>query len=265
MWIAVTRDVSPALGECELTHLPRCRIDIARARQQHRAYQDQLIRLGCQIRCLPADPGLPDSVFVEDTCVVLDEVAIVTNPGAASRRRETGPVAEVLKEYRELRSIQPPGTIDGGDVLVHGKALYVGLSTRTNIEAVAQLRTLLRRHGYTVHPVALRDCLHLKSAVSLVAEDTLLLNPCWVESAGFADTSVIEVHSSELFGANALLVGDVVLHPAAYPRTRERLERAAIEVLPVDLSELAKAEGGVSCCSVIFRQDRTAGLPTIAP
>jgi len=254
MLIALTRDVSPAIGDCELTHVPRSRIDVPRARQQHRVYEECLVRLGCQLVPAPAEPSLPDAVFIEDTCVVLDEVAVITRPGASSRRSETASVACVLKEYRHLHAIESPGTIDGGDVLVHGKTIHVGLSTRTNPAAVDQLRQLLHPLGYTVNPVTIRDCLHLKSAATLVAENTLLVNRSWVDVAVFGDLHVIDVDPSEPFGANALAVSGVVLYLEAFPRTRQRLQQAGIEVLPVDLSELSKAEGGVTCCSVIFRR-----------
>jgi len=252
MLIALTRDVSPAIGDCELTHIPRSRIDVPQARQQHRTYEECLVRLGCQLLPLPAEPSLADAVFIEDTCVVLDEVAVITCPGASSRRPETAAVACVLKEYRPLHAIEPPGTIDGGDVLVHGKTIYVGFSARTNPEAVDQLRQLLHPLGYTINPVKVRDCLHLKSAATLVAENTFLVNRSWVDVAVFGDFHFIDVDPSEPFGANALAVSGVVLYPEAFPRTRQRLQQAGIEVLPVDLSELSKAEGGVTCCSVIF-------------
>jgi dimethylargininase len=254
MRIALTREVSPAIGECELTHLPRCRIDVSRAQSQHATYEQCLARLGCQLRRLSAEPRLPDSVFVEDTCVVLDELAVITRPGAPSRRPETASVAEALREFRGLEYIEPPATIDGGDVLVHGKTVYVGLSSRTNHEGIDQLRTLLGPLGYRVTAIEVRGCLHLKSAVSLVAENTLLVNRSWVDVAGFAGVSVIDVDAAEPWGGNSLLVDGVLLYPEAFARTRQRLERAGIAVMPVDLSELQKAEGAATCCSIVFRQ-----------
>jgi dimethylargininase len=253
MWVAITREVSPAIGDCELTHLPRCRIDASQAQTQHAAYEDCLVRLGCRLRRLAAEPALPDSVFVEDTCVVLEELAVMSRPGAPSRRGETHSVAEVLKEYRDLRYIEAPGTLDGGDVLVHGKTVYVGQSTRTNREAAEQMQRLLGPLGYRVHAIEVRECLHLKSAISLVAEDIVLVNRSWVDVAGFRDLSVLDVDPSEPWAGNALLVAGVVLYPQAFPWTRQRLEQAGIEVVTVDLSELHKAEGGVTCCSVVFR------------
>jgi dimethylargininase len=253
MWIAITRDVSPAIGDCELTHQPRCRIDVTRARAQHRQYEECLAQLGCHLRRLPASPHLPDSVFVEDTCVVVDELAVITRPGAGSRRPETTAVADILKEFRGLRYIEPPATIDGGDVLVQGRTVHVGLSSRTNPEAVEQLSTLLGPLGYRVNAHRVHGCLHLKSAVSLVAEDTLLVNRAWVDVGGFTDLSVLDVDPEEPWGANALLVAGMVVYSEACPRTRQRLEQAGIKVRGVDLSELHKAEGAVTCCSVLLR------------
>jgi dimethylargininase len=254
MWIALTREVSPAIGDCELTHLPRCRIDVARARSQHGKYEECLVRLGCHLRRLPAEPQLPDAVFVEDTCIVLDELVVITRPGAPSRRPEIPSVAQALKEFRDLKYVEPPATIDGGDVLVAGRIVYVGLSSRTSREAADQLRRLLDPLGYRVHAMEVRGCLHLKSAACLVAENTLLVNRSWVDVAGFSEVSLIEVDAAEPLAANALLVAGVVLYPEMFPRTRQRLERMGIEVMPVDLSELNKAEGAITCCSVLFRK-----------
>ena len=253
MWIAITREVSPRIAECELTHLAREPIDFQRARTQHRQYEALLEELGCKRVRLPAEPDLPDSVFVEDAAVVLDELAVITRSGAESRRSETVSVAEALRPYRKLFYIESPGTLDGGDVLRVGKALYVGLSKRSNREGIKQLQDILLPFGYVVNDVKLRDCLHLKSAVTQVAENTLLINRTWVDTAMFSGFQLIDVASSEPFAANALLIGNTVVYPVAFPETRQRLEKQGIRVRTVDVSELAKAEGGVTCCSLIFR------------
>jgi dimethylargininase len=252
MLAAVTREVSPSIERCELTHLRRETIDFTVARLQHRQYEDCLARLGCEIHRLPVAPELPDSVFVEDTCIVLDELAIVTRPGSDSRKSETHLMAETLKLFRKLRFIESPGTIDGGDVLCVGRSVFVGLSSRTNQPAISQLQTLLSPHGYAVTAVPLRGCLHLKSAAPQVGEKTILVNPSWVEPSVFGKVATIAVDPSEPFGGNALLVRETVVYPAAYPRTRKRLEEYGIQVKVVDVSELAKAEGGVTCCSLVF-------------
>lgn len=251
--IAVTRDVSPALGNCELTHLPRVGIDVARAHRQHQAYLETLTGLGCRLIELEAEPDLPDSVFVEDTAVVLDELAVIARPGAASRRPECLSIAIVLSDHRPLVTLEKPATLDGGDVLLVGRTVWVGLSGRSNWSAVGQLRALVGRHGYEVRPVELDGCLHLKSAVTLVDPETVLLNPAWVEARIFGGLDVVHVDPGEPHAANTLRVGAGLIHPANFPRTRARLEARGLVVHPVDVSELQKAEGAVTCCSLVFR------------
>jgi dimethylargininase len=151
-----------------------------------------------------------------------------------------------------LVRIQPPGTLDGGDVLRVGRTLYVGLSLRTNREGVSQLEALLKQWCYEVIPVEVSGCLHLKSAVTQVAEHMLLINPGQVRAECFAPLELIAVAPAEPEGGNALWIGAAVIYPAHYPATRERLERAGVRVVPVPSTELAKAEGGVTCCSVVF-------------
>jgi dimethylargininase len=250
--VAITRKVSPAIGRCELTYLAREPIDAEAADRQHRAYERCLAGLGCSLVSLPAEPGLPDSVFVEDTAIVLDELAVVTRPGAVSRRAETASVAAALAPWRPLVQLEPPGTLDGGDVLVAGRRVYVGRSFRSDGIGHGQLRDLLAPRGYTVFPVPVRGCLHLKSAVTALSADRLLVNRSWVEAALFEGWSIIDVDPAEPHAANALQVGGKVLFPAAFARTRERLEQAGIDVVTVDVSEIAKAEGAVTCCSLVF-------------
>jgi dimethylargininase len=255
MWTAITRDISASLADCELSYVARTRIDLALARQQHAGYRAALEAAGCRVVELPALEAHPDAVFVEDVAVVLDEVAILTRPGALSRRGEGASVAEVLAGFRTLRAIEPPGTLDGGDVLRLGRALYVGASARSNLAGIEQLRALVADFGYEVHAVPTRDCLHLKSAVTQVSDDTVLVNPDWVDAAEFASWRAIAVDPAEAHAANALRIGDgdeaTLLHPACFPRTRERLAAAGIDVVALDVSELQKAEGALTCCSVL--------------
>ncbi len=251
MRLAITRQVSPAFGDCLLTHLERQPIDVELARRQHAAYQGALAELGYEVRTLPAEPSLPDSVFVEDAAVVLDEAAIVTRPGAAARRPETVAVAAALALHRRLLPIEPPATLDGGDVLRLGRTLWVGLTGRTGEEGVRQLRALASPLGYRVSAVPVRGCLHLKSAVTEVGEGLLLLNPEMVDGEAFAGHRRIEVDPAEPLAANALRAGDAVILPAHYPRTRRRLGEAGVRVVAVEATEVAKAEGGVTCCSLL--------------
>jgi dimethylargininase len=250
--IAITRPVSPSIDRCELTNLERIPVDLPRAIAQHHNYEEILKSLGVEVLPLPSAPHLPDAVFVEDAAVVLDECAIITRPGADSRKSETESVARALAAYRILYSIQAPGTLDGGDVLVAGRGIWVGLSNRSNQPAIDQMQTYLKPYRYAVCGVAVHGCLHLKSAVTRLAEDTLLINPAWVDKADFQGMKFIEVDPSEPYAANALLVGETILYQPAYPKTLLRLEAAGIHPLLVDQSELAKAEGALTCCSLIF-------------
>jgi dimethylargininase len=250
--IAVTRDVSPALQHCELSYQERLAIDLELARTQHRGYIRALRDLGCEVVELPALADLPDSVFVEDTAVVLDDVAVMTRPGAESRRPEITPMRTVLAEYRELKSITAPCTLDGGDVLRVGSDLYVGQSARSNRAGTEQLARLLKPFGYRVTGVPLKDCLHLKTAVTLVAADTLLINPRHVDMRSFPGLKFLEVDPAEPNGGNALLIGDTVIYPASCPRTQRKLQEHGCTIVTVDMSETEKAEGGVTCCSLVF-------------
>lgn len=252
MVIAITRELSPRFAECELTHIERTPIDLDLARLQHQAYVHALRELACDLIELPPEPGLPDSVFVEDTAFILPEAAVITRPGADSRKPETESIIQALKPLKELVLLREPGTLDGGDVLVLGKKIYIGLSTRSNQEAVDQLNDSLGRYGYSVRGVELRDCLHLKSAVSRVDDQTLLINRNWVDPACFEDLDLIEVDPSEPHAANCLPVGESIIFPAEFPKTRGRLEERGYRVVTVEVSELAKAEGAVTCCSLII-------------
>lgn len=251
MTIAITRKISPRFNECEITHIERTPIDLNVARAQHDAYVHLLSDLGCQVIELPEEPGLPDSVFVEDTAFILPEVAVITRPGADSRKPEVDTIIPALSPYRPLLHVASPATVDGGDVLVAGKNIFIGLSTRSNRESVTQLNSLLDDYGYRVWGVEMKDCLHLKTAVTRVDDLTLLINTNWVAPSNFPGFKLIEVDASEPFAANCLPVRGRVIYPTTFPRTRERLENKGYDVAPVDLSELAKAEGAVTCCSLI--------------
>jgi dimethylargininase len=249
---ALTRPVSPSLSECELTHLSREPIDVAKAAEQHAAYEALLRSLGATVIQVPGAPEFPDAVFIEDTAVVLDEVAIISRPGAESRRDEVIEVARVLSAHRGLCTMTEPATLDGGDVLCMGRTLYVGRSGRTNDEGIAQLREAVAKYGYTVTPVDFTGCLHLKTAATAVDDDTVLLNRAWVSPSAFAGRDVLDVDATEPFGANVLRVGDALVYGSQFPRTRAMLESRGFSVNTVDCAELAKAEGAVTCCSLVI-------------
>lgn len=252
MLIAITREVSRSIINCELTHLARTPIDVTRARAQHAQYESALKHLGMAVLSLPEEPTLADSVFVEDTALVLDECAVILRPGAESRRPETESITKVLAPYRKLFHIEAPARVDGGDILCVGKQIYVGLSTRSDTNAIEQMQEFLEPFGYEVHAVTVTGCLHLKSAVTQVAEDTLLVNPAWVDKNNFNRMKFIEIDSSEPYAANAVLIGKTIIYPTSFPKTQKRLEDTGIKMVTVDADELAKAEGAVTCCSLIF-------------
>lgn len=250
--IALTRAVSPAIARCELTHLERTPIDVGIARAQHEAYERCLEAAGCVVHRLDSGADMPDSVFIEDIAVVFDEIAVITRPGAASRRIETPAVADLVARYRPVRHIATPATLDGGDVLAVGRTVFVGISERTNAAGITQLRCSLRPLGYEVREVDVHGCLHLKSAMTAPSDELLLVNRAWIPTAALEGFDAVEVHPDEPFGANVVRLADRVIHAAAFPRTRERIERRGIRVDSVDLSELAKAEGAVTCCSILI-------------
>lgn len=256
MTIAVTRKVSPRFNECEITHIERTPINLDIARAQHDEYVKTLAKLGCQIIELPEEPDLPDSVFVEDTAFILPEAAVITRPGADSRKPETETIIRALAPYRTLVHVTAPATVDGGDVLVLGKTIYIGMSTRSTMQAVEQLNTALDRYGYTVHGIELTDCLHLKTAVTRVNDNTLLINRNWVDANHFNGFDLIDVNASEPFGANCLPVNGNVIYPVTFPLTQKKLEEKGFKIANVDLSELAKAEGAVTCCSLILEETK---------
>jgi len=250
--LALTREVSDALAACQLTHQARVPIDVGAARVQHAAYEQALREAGYTVVRLSATAEMPDSVFIEDIAIVFDELAVVTRPGAETRRVEIPAVTDALRPHRPVHTIQPPGTIDGGDVLVVGNRVYIGISSRTNADAVLQMHALLSPFGYIVQDIAVRGCLHLKSAVTALTDDLLLVNPSLVNIRAFKNFQVVEIDSSEPMAANALRLRDRVIFPSAFPRTAERVAASGLRLSLVDASELAKAEGAVTCCSLIL-------------
>ena len=252
MKIAMLREISPNISECEITNISRKPIDFVIAEEQHKKYADALNDLGYSIHMIDTDIDMPDSVFIEDTAVVLDEIAVITNPGVHSRKGEIKEVANALNTYKDLKYIDSTGTLDGGDVLRIGKILYVGKSCRSSAVGISLLREIVAPHGFEVMSIPVQGCLHLKTAVTQVAENKILINPSWVSPDFFGDMDYITVHPSESYGANALFLEDGVLYPSAFPNTRKTLLDEGINVVAVDMSELAKAEGGVTCCSLIF-------------
>jgi dimethylargininase len=255
MLTALTRGVSPNLESCELEFFERKTIDVARAVEQHRAYENALAGMGARVISLPANPGFPDGMFVEDPAIVLDEIAIICRLGSEVRRRECASIAEALGMFRDLKWMAAPATLEGGDVMRIGKTLHTGVSRRSNRQGSNQLAELIEPYGYRVVPVAVSGCLHLKTAVCSLGDATLLANREWFEADLFRNFEIIDVPPDEPCAANVLRIGETVLIPSSFPKTRERLEHSGFKVLQIDISELQKAEAGLTCSSLIFEAD----------
>jgi dimethylargininase len=251
---AFTRAVSPRLAECQLTHLPRTPIDAAKAVSQHAAYEAALAGAGYEIVRLPELADDPDAVFVEDTALILDAHAVITRPGAASRSGEVHSTAEGLADHFELLLIER-GHLDGGDVLRIGRKLYVGLSTRTDAAGIHVLRELVSPLGYDVVQAELRDCLHLKTGATFAGDSVLIYDERCVDPAQFTDVEPFAVDADEAAAANCVRAGAHLILPAGNPRTADALRSRGFQVVEVDVSELQKAESGVTCMSLIDDRD----------
>jgi len=250
--IALTRRPSVNLYAGERTHVPLVALDHTLAEQQHDAYCRTIEHCGMAVVVLPAELELPDSTFVEDTALVLDEIAVLCSLGAEARRREPRLIEPVLREHRDVQRIELPATIDGGDVLRIGRTLLVGRSSRTNDAAIAALGAIGARFGYDIIPVAVRGCLHLKTACTALPDGRLLVNREWTDADALAGFELIDVPAGEPWGANILPIQGQVLLAAAHPRTAELIERLGFPVQKIDLSEFAKVEGGVTCLSLLI-------------
>jgi dimethylargininase len=250
--VALTRKPSPLLERGERTHVGRDAIDFTKALQQHDAYRAALAELGANVTRLEDADAFPDGVFVEDTALVLDEAGIMMRPGAASRRGEVQGIGEVLERYRELFVIAPPATIDGGDIVVAGKRILVGQSARTNAAGIAALAHVAKRFGYETRGVRMTGCLHLKSGCTALPDGRLLINRGWIDERDLEGFEFVDVPEAEPWGGDVAFIGDTVLAAAAFAETLETLRAAGYPVRSVDVSEFAKAEGGVTCMSLIF-------------
>jgi dimethylargininase len=250
--VALVRDVSPSLVECELSFLAREPIDVGLAIHQHEQYCQLLASLGVRLVKVPPEPNLPDAVFVEDTAVVVDEVAVATRPGAATRQSEVASVASALAEFRTVVTMDGTGTLDGGDVLHVGRRLVVGRTARSSADGIEELASILSPYGYQVTPARVDGCLHYKSGCSYIGHDTILANRDWVDVEAADGLTVLDVAGDEPWAANTLLVGDVVAMAAGFPRTQAMLESRGFRVVVLDISEIQKAEGGLSCMSVLL-------------
>ncbi len=252
MLTAFTRAVSPRISECELTFIDRQPINFERAVQQHQQYEEMLRSLGVGVLQIPADDQCPDSCFLEDTALVLDEIAVLTRPGSDARRAEVTGVAPAIRKHREIVQIEAPATFEGGDVLRIGRDLFVGVTSRTTSEGIEALRKQVEPFGYRVHPVIVPGALHLKSVCTALDEHTILADATRVDLSPFSRYEVVQVPAEEWMAANVLLVnGNVCLH-SGFRNTIGLLQQRGIEVRTVDISEFLKAEAGLTCMSLIF-------------
>lgn len=255
MLTAITRKVSPALASCELEFLPREPIDSAKAARQHADYEALLADLGARVISLDAEEQLPDSVFVEDPAIVLDEIAVITRMGAESRRAEAHSLAEALADFRPLKHIIEPGTLEGGDVVRIGRKLYVGVSRRTNPAGVRQLAGVLEAYGYSVTPVPVHGCLHLKTACCSLGDGAVLANRELFDWRALTAVRYLDVPADEPWSADVLAMGGAIVQSRQFPQTIALLQSRGYRVRAVDVSELHKAEAGVTCMSLVFEAD----------
>jgi dimethylargininase len=233
-------------------------IDLALARRQHDAYQDALRVCGAEVLTLDVNAGMPDCVFVEDTALVLDEVGVMMSPGAESRRGEPAGIEPVLRRYRTIERISLPATIDGGDVVVSGRDVFVGRSPRTNHAGVAALREILAPHGYIVDAIPVHGCLHLKTACSALPDGRYLVNADWIDVSPLPSNQLVHVPASEPWAGDVLVIGESIIVSDAFPETIGLLADQGWRVVPVSVSEFAKAEGGVTCLSLVFSEGSSA-------
>jgi dimethylargininase len=250
--VAITHVPSTRLEAGERTYVGHDAIDLRVARSQHAAYEDALRACGARVVQLDINRELRDCVFVEDTAIVLDEVAVMMSMGAESRRGEPAGIERELRNYRVIERVRLPATIDGGDVVRCGRALYVGDSARTNGAGIAALREIVSTYGYTVTAVPVRRCLHLKSACSALPDHSFLVNADWIDASPLPPDRIVPVPASEPGSGDVLLIGERIIVSDAFPHTADLLRDRGWMVLPVGVSEFAKAEGGVTCMSLVF-------------
>lgn len=251
-WAALTHRPSPLLGNCQLTFIDRTPIDLEQAAAQHQAYCASLQAAGIRVQVLETSSDLPDSAFVEDCAVILDEVAVLTRPGSPSRQPEVERLAPFLAPLRPLVQIQSPAALEGGDVLRIGKNLYVGVSTRTNSAGIKALTEFVQPYGYRVVPVPVPGSLHLKTACTALDDETLLTNLEWVDLSDLKGLRILPVAEAEPWAANVLRIGDRLWAQTAFPRTLEMLYGAGYTVEAIDCSEFLKAEAGLTCLSLVY-------------
>lgn len=251
-FFAIVRGVPDSFQNCITTFHGKPEINIGLAKQQHREYSRTLSSLGLTVIRLRADNTLPDCCFTEDTAIVVDELAIITIPGAPGRIPETIVIEKELSAFKTIVHIKQPGTIDGGDVLKIGKTIFIGASARTNQEGIRQVATIVKPLGYGVVPVKIKDTLHLKSVCTYLGRGCILLAQGYFDDTAFSEYDKVVVPKEEEYCANCLVIKGNVLIPRGFPRTKELIGKNGFPVIELDMSEIEKAEGALTCLSVIF-------------
>jgi dimethylargininase len=218
--------------------------------QQHHAYRQALLSLGLNVIVLPTEQAYPDAYFVEDPAIITPNIAVITRSGAPSRRGEETTLEPFLEYYRPLVHIHPPGTVDGGDVLMVGNHFFIGLSERTNIEGAVQLAALLADAGHTSENIRVAAGLHLKSGVNVVGNDTLLVTKTLADYPAFSKYEKILLDADEEYAANTLWTNDALLMPKGFPKTHVKLATLGMRIIELDVSEVQKMDGGLTCMSL---------------
>ncbi|MBS0260877.1 MAG: dimethylargininase [Planctomycetes bacterium] len=254
MTIALTRWPSPRMTECQLTYLDRAPLDLERVVTEHAGYCQALAECGARVTTLAGAAEFPDCTFIEDTAVVLDELALICRLGTASRQGEEVEIARRLETYRRLIRLTSPATLEGGDVLRVDRTLFVGLSSRTNAAGIEQLAEATRPFGYTVRAVPVTGCLHFKTACTALPDGRLLVNPEWIDTTALRGCSFVSVPESEPWGANLVCLHGQVIAAAEHEQTIALLGYCGVDVHPVKLGEFARAEGGATCLSLLFTE-----------
>lgn len=249
---AIVREVPDAYAECLTLEAIEVPIDVPKAREQHAHFCAILAGLGLEVTRLEADESLPDCCFIEDTAVLVDDLAILTNPGAPSRIKEVEAVEQALRGIKPLAKILPPGTLDGGDVLVIGKTIYIGQSTRTNEAGIRQFAALVEPNGYTVVSVPVSGLLHLKSAVTYLGNGQVILAPAYVDPSYFKEYHLLKLSEAEAYCANCLNVNGTILMPEGYEQVKKQIENLGFPVIELDMSEFKKGDGALTCKALLY-------------
>jgi dimethylargininase len=252
--IALTRGISASIDRCEVSFIDRVPIDVQKMKQQHRAYEEMLQSMGYEVIQISADDSCPDCCFIEDTALVLDEIAVITHPGSTARRAEVPGVVSTIEKFRKTVKIEPPATLEGGDVLRIGRNLYVGLTQRTNVEGVGALRKLVAPYGYTVTAVPTPGALHMKSVCTAANDRTVVADPTRMDVSVFANYDVVEISPEEWMGGDLLPINGTVCMIEGFPKLKSALEGRGLNVRTLNMSEFMKAEAGLTCLSLLFEE-----------